>query len=175
MKVLKKVFNELETKLNDKQKQFTELQNERNERREEGDLKENEEFQRLSEDVTTLAQEITDLLRMKEEAIIVEETSVFNLIDVGCMFKMTIINKGDCINGKQEISEKALKAKYYPDKDITVTERILCMGGPLDNNLDEGIFSCDSPMGKFLQGKSVGEYRMPDTRNTYQNIKIEYL
>lgn len=175
MKILRTLYDKLDDEIKDMQKKFEELQSERNDRRSEGDLSENEEYSKLSEQVLQLSNEIIAKLKLKEEAEVVEIVNIFDTIHIGCKFKCTIKNSGDRINGKKSIAWGVTKATYDDENDTTTSIRTLTIGGPLDSDLVEGIISSESKLGEFLIGRGVGEYRMVNTNNTYQIVKIEMI
>lgn len=177
MKVLREVYDKLESEIEAMKAELKEKQQIRDERRSENDLRENEEYQRVTEEVQQLSQEILDKIRLKESAEIVETVTSFDKLDIGCKFKCTIKSTGNRLHGVKEIDYGCTHAYYDEKTNTTISERILTLGGPVESNIKDGILSSESPLGKFLlKGNiGVGKHVMVNTNHEYETIIIEYV
>lgn len=158
MRMLKIVYDKIEKELADKEADLKSKQSLRSALREEGDLKENEEYQRVSDEVSGLASDILDLISLKEEAEIVEETDDFDVIDIGCRFLCKITSPGDALEGNASVEFKGIIVRYDQQNDVTISEQVLKIGGNKITDLDNGILSADSPLGSFLLEKTLERF-----------------
>ena len=132
--------------------------------RADGDLSENAEI------------EMAQIKSLIHNADILEKENETNFteIQIGCVFKMTIIREGNFFNKKESWTYENGKQLYTYDKlkNQTTVSGIFSFGGPTDICAEEGILSTESPLGKLLIGRVMDSNKLEVIDNR-QKIIIE--
>ena len=113
-----------------------------------GDLSENSEYDEAKNEQGKLYSRIAELEEILEHAVIVEESADHDTVSIGCHVVVTNLNNG----------------KTMPP---------MKMVGSQEANAMRGAMSEDSPFGKAIMGKFVGEEVKVDAPNGVIPYRIE--
>lgn len=172
MRILKKLYNLKRKETEELKEEFIKKQKLRDILREEGDLRENEEYQRTSEEVISLAEKIVNISSLLESATLVEDSELIEQIEIGSVFYMEIETEGDSLEGTENLEYYGTTLNYNLKTNKTTSKGIVTLGGEDITDIKLSIIACNSPLGKFLLGKTEGTYRMVTEEGAEQIIKI---
>ena len=144
--------------------------------RADGDLSENADYIQEKQKLENAEIEMNQIKSLIHNADILEKENEINFteIQIGCVFKMTIIRAGNFFNKADSWTYEKGKQTYQYDKlnNQTSVSGIFSFGGPTDICAEEGILSTESPLGKLLIGRVMDSNKLAINENG-QKIIIE--
>lgn len=172
MKVLDSVHNRYIQRKRELDEALQEAIGRRERARVEGDLRENADYLKACSDIELLDHEYLTVARIVEEGEPVPERTSFNSIDIGCKFRLDLtidINSG--IVDKEALGVfDLLGVKLDNGSDGSTISGEVVIGVETDEFATEGVISTNSPLGKYLMGRSLGTYHTKGPHG--DNLKV---
>ena len=170
MKVLREVYNSLSERKTELETDMSYWQERREIARAEGDLSENQDYETARQKLEEIYKEHGEIINILTRSEVVEVTTDFNIIDIGCKFHLKVIYPGKNID-KDIFSPEGEKLLYYNKEDNTTVYDGECVfGGPTDQYAESYILSSGSRFAGNLLGKPLGEYRLITTHGVHINV-----
>lgn len=156
MKMLGSVYNDLSDHLKFLDKEISKYHKAVIEAAGDNDLSENEAYDEAKKSLKTAQSEYIEISNILNQATIVHESKIFNIVDVGVWFHLKVTAEGEVSN---PYDGSNYRINVDSENKETRFEGNIIIGGPTDKYVSRGIFNSDSPLMKFLDGKSEGTYK----------------